>query len=453
MASRQSRSCLSSGVRRLVWGLPALLLASACAEVAPPPPPARQAVGERPFLLSPTAGYPGDLDPGLSTALDELHRRLLSEGAGAEVSRLVDALVRERAETAPAQVLMAQLELVRGDAEGAGRRLDPLADRWPGYDAAVLLLGRVRERLGDLPAAFDAYRRIADRVPIAAQRVSETRQRALEIVSNRLADALTKGDLERAGEQVERLESWAPGATATLDSARRLAAARGDAAAELATVRELRRRLPEDAGLRDRLATLEVAVGDPGAGISLLQEMAAERPGDPALASRLSQARFRWRLVLLPAEVKALIPAPELTRSELAGLLYWLFPTVRYARPQTARIANDVFDHPFREEIVRVINLDVMEVDARLHHFGPAEPVTRAEALAAVLRVVAAARPGQGCLGAAASRARLSWPIACAAAASCGLIESEPDCLPAATLSGAEAVEACRRAQLLLGGD
>ncbi len=453
MASRRSRPRLSSRVRRLVWALPALLLAGACAEVAPAPPAPRQPVAERLFLLPPTAGYPGDLDPGLSAALDELHRRLLTEGAGAELSRLVDALARERAEAAPVQVLVAQLELVRGDAEGAARRLDPLVAQWPAYDAAVLLLGRARERLGDLPAAFDAYRRLADRVPIAGQRVGETRDRALEIVSNRIADALSKGDLERAGRETERLGSWAPGATATLDAARRLAAARGDAAAELATVRELRRRLPDDLGLRDRLATLEVAVGDPGAGISLLQEMAAERPDDPALATRLSRARFRWRLVLLPAEVRALTQVPELTRSELAGLLYWLFPTVRYARPQTARIANDVFDHPFREEIVRVINLDLMEVDARLHHFGPAEPVTRAEALAAVLRVVAAARPDEVCLGAAAGRSRLSWPIACAAAASCGLIESEPDCLPAATLSGGEAVEACRRAQRLLGGD
>ena len=218
-------------------------------------------------------------------------------------------------------------------------------------------------------------------------------------------------------------------------------------------MRELRRRLPEDRELRDRLATLEVAVGDPGAGISILQEMVAERPDDPELAARLGRARFRWRLVLLPSEVRAVTRAPELRRSELAALVYWLFPTVRYARPRTARIANDVFDHDFREEIVRVINLDLMDVDPGLHQFGPGEPTSRAETLAAVLKVVAAARPGEGCVGALADRKRLSWPIACAAAASCGLIEAEDDCLPAATLSGAEAVELCRRAQLLLGGE
>jgi len=429
------------------------VLAGACAEVVTPPQAPLAAVADRPFLLPPASGYPGDLEAGLGASLDDLHRRLLAEGAGPELLRVAETLVRERPGSFPAQVLLAQLELVGGDADGAGRRLEPVVERWPSYDAAQLLFGHVSERLGDLPRAFDAYRQIAGRRPVAAQRVGEMRQRVLEIVSNRLNEALSADDLDRAGEQLARLEEWAPGATPTLQGGRRLAAARGDARAELSTLRELHRRLPEDAELRDRLATLEVAVGDPGAGISILQEMVAERPDDAELAARLRRARFRWRLVLLPSEVRAVTRAPELMRSELAALIYWLFPSVRYARPQSARIANDVFDHDFREEIVRVINLDLMEVDPGLHQFEPAEPATRSQSLAAVLRVVAAARPEEACVGAVASHTRLSWPIACAAAASCGLIEAEADCLPAATLSGTEALEICRRAQLLLGGE
>ena len=452
MVWRRSRWPRSSGDRRLVLGLLALVLAGACAE-APPPSAPRAAVSERPFLLSPVAGYPGELQADLGASLDGLHRRLLVEGASPDLRRTVDALARERPDALPIQVLVAQVELVGGDADGAGRRLRPVVERWPAYDAALLLLGHVHERLGEVPAAFDVYRRLADRVPIAAQRVGELRSRALEIVSNRLAAALAGDDLERAAEQMTLLEQWAPGATATLQATRRLAAARGDARAELATVRELRRRMPEDEALRDRAATLEVAVGDPGAGISILQEIAAERPGDSEVAARLSRARFRWRLVLLPAEARAVTQSPEMSRSELAALIYWLFPTVRYARPQSARIANDVFDHAFREEIVRVINLDLMDVDPGLHQFGPEEPATRSEALGAVLRVVAAARPEEGCVGAVSGRRRLSWPIACAAAASCGLLEAEADCLPAATISGAEVVELCRRAQLLIGGE
>ncbi len=413
----------------------------------------RPAVEETQFLLPPSRGFSGELESGLGASVDELHRRLLAEGASAELRRVAGELARERPGEAPLAVLLAQIDLVVGDPDAAGRRLAPVVEEWPSYDAAALLFGHVNERLGQVPRAFEAYRGIADRLPVAARRVSEIRPRALEIISNRLGEAVSAGELDRAAEQLVRLESWAPGATPTLQGARRLAAARGDARAELGTVRELRRRLPEDSELRDRLATLEVAVGDPGAGISLLQEMAAERPGDPEITARLGQARFRWRVVLLPSEVRAVIGSPELTRSELAALTYWLFPSVRYARPQSARIANDVFDHPFREEIVRMINLDLMEIDPGLHQFAPAEPVRRAEALAVILRILAAESPPPTCVGDGLNSGRLSWPIACAAAASCGLIEAEADCLPTATLSGTEALELCRRGQDLLAGD
>lgn len=453
MASRRSKARPASRRGLLLAGLAGLVLGGACAETAPQAVAPRVEPAEIPYLLPPGRGYPGVLDPELSGSVDRLHRRLLGEGTGVELDRLVAALVQERGEAAPVQVLAAQVELVRGDTEGAGRRLEPVVGQWPDYDAAALLLGRARQRQVDLPRAFEAYRPIAERVPLAAEQVAEMRPRVLEIVSNRLGDALADGDLDRAARQLERLEAWEPGATPTLQGTRRLAAARGDLRAELATVRELRRRLPEDLELRDRLATLEVEVGDPGAGISILQEMAAERPDDPALAARLGRARFRWRLVLLPSAVREVTGSPELKRGELAALVYWLFPSVRYARPQTARIANDVFDHAFREEIVRLINLDLMEIDPGLHRFGPEEAVTRVETLGAVLRVMAAAAPDETCVGPVAGRPQLSWPMACAAAAACGLIEDEVDCLPASSLSGREGVEICRRAQLRLGGE
>ncbi len=447
--SRSSVLAARTAGRLLAIGL--IVAVGGCAEVAPTPSGPRPDSADRPYLLPPAEGYPAAVEPLVGARLDELHRRLQVEGATAEVRRLAAALAGDRAELPPAQVLVAQIDFAAGALDAARQRLQPIAAAVPDYLAAQLLIARIAEKLGDLPEAFAAYLAMADRNSAAALRVAQIRTRTLEIVANRLADALARGRLEQAGEQLTRLEDWAPGSIATLEGARQLAAATGDAAAELEAVRALRLQRPDDAGLRDRHATLEVEAGDPGMGINILQEMAGERPDDAEIGRRLSRARFRWRLVLLPGEVQQLMSLPELTRGDLAALLYWLFPSVRYARPQTARIANDVFDHAFREEIVRVINLGLMEVNPNLHQFAPQRTVTRAEALSAMLRVVAASRPQLPCLGAVAEGSRFSWPIACGAAASCGLLAAEADCLPAAGVAGAEAVELCRLTQELLG--
>ncbi len=41
--------------------------------------------------------------------------------------------------------------------------------------------------------------------------------------------------------------------------------------------------------------------------------------------------------------------------------------------------------------------------------------------------------------------------MVCGAAAACGLLDSESDCLPSAGVAGREALEICRLAQGLLG--
>jgi len=78
MASQLSRPRLSSLRRRLASGLLVVLFASGCAEVVTPPPAPRIAVAERPFLLPPARGYPGEVDAELAASVEELHGRLLT---------------------------------------------------------------------------------------------------------------------------------------------------------------------------------------------------------------------------------------------------------------------------------------------------------------------------------------------------------------------------------------
>jgi len=185
-------------------------------------------------------------------------------------------------------------------------------------------------------------------------------------------------------------------------------------------------------------------VGDPGTGLKIVEGLAERHPGDPALAEKLAAAKFRWRLSLLPQTVRDVAARPELTRADLATLLYWLIPQVRYAKPSGGRIATDALDHPQRDEIVRVVNLGLIDFDETLHRFSPGAPARRGTALRALVRVLQSFGGG-ACLGGDGSREP------CDLAARCDLLPPDDDCRPGEALAGSDAVEMIRRALKLLG--
>jgi hypothetical protein len=344
----------------------------------------------------------------------------------------------------PAQVLAAQIDFAAGENTHVVERLLAVGDAMPAYVASQLLLGRAAERLGDVALAYSGYRAIAARSPLALKRTGELHPRAMEIVSHRLDEAVRNQKIDEAAKQLQLLQSWGPSETLTLEASRKVAMARGDRAAELAAVKELASRQPGERVLLERRAQLELEVGDPSAGLQIVQDLAARNPKDPVLAEELDAAKFRWRLSQLPRDVQEVAARPELTKGDFALLLYWLVPQVRNSLPTAGRIATDVLDNPHRDEIVRVVNLGLMEVDPTQHRFFPGSPVRRGTGLRVVLRLLA--RFGVGsCSGAKSDDA-------CQASLSCGLLASVDDCQAPSPLSGAGAVEILRRSLKLLGG-
>ncbi|HEY7214893.1 MAG TPA: hypothetical protein VIC28_09700 [Thermoanaerobaculia bacterium] len=433
--------------------LAVLLAASLACSSAPPPapshPPAPQpqplalAPADRPYLIDPLEGYSGTAP---QEVLHAAWRSLLEEGDTAGATRTATGLLEQDPELAPAQVLLAQVDFAAGEDRRVVERLLPIGDAAPTYTASQLLLGRAAERLNDVPLAYAAYRAIAARSQLARKRAGDLHPRALEIVSNRLDEALRNRDFEAADKQLDLLRNWAPAETLTLEAARKVARGRGDRGAELGAVKELSSRRPGDRALLERRAELELQVGDPSAGLKIVQDLAARHPEDPELAEKLEAAKFRWRLSLLPQNVQAVAAKPELNKGDLAVLLYWLVPEVRNSRPTAGRIATDVLDDPHREEIVRVVNLGLMDVDPTLHRFSPTSSVRRGAALRVVLRTLS--RFGKpACAGGGGAAANV-----CESAIACGLLPAEEDCQPSVQLSGAEGVEIIRRSLKLLGG-
>ena len=305
------------------------LLATGCASTgAPAAAPAALDREVRPYLLSPVAEppRPGDPEP-MRRIREAFETRLLAGDAQGAARVALDLLARDP-ELDPARVLLGQARLAAGDLEGAREALDPVVLRAPSYAAARLAAARVAEGLGDLVEAYAAYRGLAD-LAIAGTRVRELHPRVVEILSERVAEALRRSRLDDARRDLERLREWAPTERATLEAALAVSRATGDPRAELVAVLGMLAVAPGDEELLGRRGELELEVGEPRAAIEIYEELLRRHPGEPTLADRLELAKFRWRVANLPEDVQRLVEKPELQRADFAVLLYWLVPGVR----------------------------------------------------------------------------------------------------------------------------
>ncbi|MCP4203807.1 MAG: hypothetical protein GY769_17955 [bacterium] len=411
------------------------ILAAGCAVPTAPAPTTGLESREAAYLQSPLIGYPRSLSASEAETLRSAHRSLLAGENAAAVAEVALMLLEANPDLDPAQILWAQSDFISGHYAAAFDRAHPVAERFPDYLGAQLVAGRSAEKLDRIKSAFEAYRRIADRSGLANRRAEELFPRAIEIAVLRTEDLLEKGRVEEAGAELEQLESWASDEIRTLELVARYSAVAGAPERELTAVKRLIEFDPSDELLRRR-ARLEMEAGDAGEGLRILEELTRQNPEDYELALELDRAKFRWRLDLLPAEVRGLLELPELTRADFAKLLFWLFPDVRYGRSSQGRIASDILDHPHRQEIARVINLNLMTVDSTLHLFHPERSLRRQDGLESVLRILSRRRPRPACLGSADPSLRMSVERLCALAARCGFFPESGDCLPEATASG-----------------
>lgn len=430
-----------------------LILAGGCGggKITPATPEERSpllGVEDRSFLLDPRIGYPLVLAAETEEALAAGYAALTAHADPETARETAQQLLERDPRLHPARVLLAQVSYALGVPTEALDGLSPVVGELPAYGAAQLLRGRAAEAAGDPVAAYDSYRAVAEEYGAAAERAAGLRDEAVSRVQDRLGEDLARGRLDDAEDHLERLLDWAPEEPSTLEAAVDLASARGDRPAELEAVRQLSTLRPEDRATLERRAELELEVGRPRAGLELFEQLVEKHPGDPWLAGKLGYAKLRWRLTLLPDAVQAVAGRSELERGDVALLLYWLLPSVRYGSTNRSRIAADILDDPRREEIARVINMDLMEVDENLHHFRPTTPASRRAVLEAQLRVLARSERPVACVRDFSHQP--SETLVCATAVRCGLLTRSEECLPGAPISGREALELLRRTLELL---
>ncbi|MEM6795232.1 MAG: hypothetical protein AAF725_14730 [Acidobacteriota bacterium] len=409
---------------------------------------------EAPYILDPVSGYPLSLDAADAARLREMFGEVRSGGDLQLLETAALGLVSERPDLSAARVVAAQAAFLRQQNERALGHLRTTLEEFPTYLAAALLAARIEERLARVTEAYERYRDLSSESSLAARRAADLEPRAVEIVFNRFEDSLGRGRFDDAESALGSLKTWrGPSDLDVLDAEVRLLSASGDSEGELEVVRELVSLEPRPEAVR-RQGELEIEIGEVRTGLDIFERLAAAEPEDVEIADWLARAKFLWQLDLLPPEVQALGRQGELDRAELATLLYWLFPDVRYSEVENPPIAADILEHPRRREILRVLDVDLLGVDPALHSFRPSDAATRRDLLASLLTLMVTAENPLPCVrddAAAVGAAERPQSWVCARASDCRLIEETLACLPSATLAGAEALELVRSAQKLTG--
>ncbi|MEO8196106.1 MAG: hypothetical protein ABI689_05245 [Thermoanaerobaculia bacterium] len=396
----------------------------------------------RAFLLDPTADCGTDPEAPDAAELQRAYRDLLLSGDASAALRIANPAIERTPGDLAAQILRGEALLVGSQARVAAGFLQPFAAAAADCLPLALVLGRSQELAGDLAEAFVAYSGAAGRSATAATRAREISGRAQEIVRNRFSEAFRAGRREAAAWNLSRLERFWPNSEAALRATMEMARVAEDTRGELAAVKALQASSPLDPALTLRRGQLELLIGDARAGLALIEALAASAPGDPVLQTELARAKFAWRLLNSPEQIRGLRDKVVLTRADFAVMLYWMVPQIRTARPGAVQIASDIVDHPSRDEIARVANLGLMTIDESLHRFSPDVVLRRSDAVAALLRLLANAGPREECrLPRAGGREGL-----CRTGASCGLFEDPALCQAGSGISGSEALEMLRRA-------
>ena len=428
-----------------------------CATTVPEAPPSHVPERETPYFLDPLASYPLAASPELEHRVRRAYAVLAGGGDLPAARAAMIELLEVDPGFHPARLVLAQIAVLDEQPDSAFEELSPVADELPDYLACQLLLGRLAEQRDDPETAFRAYRRSVGASSLARERAAALEPRVTEILLLRIGDLVDRGRFEEAASELDDLEAFSSDEVRVLETRRNLAFAEGDVEREAEVLRRLAEIGVDDPSVEERLADLSLFAGDIRSAIDTFENLiakvndAAQAP-DARLLDKLERAKFLWRLQLQPAHVQEIASKSVLTRAELATLLYWLVPSVRYAEVTDPPIATDILDHPRRLEILPVMFLGLVPVDETLHRFFPDREATRSQTLASLLGLLGLAPAEFSCLTRTEARGLSgSQSLTCTKAAQCRLIPERADCLPGARISGPDALDLFRRTLDSLG--
>ncbi len=355
--------------RRILLLLAVIALIAGCTPTTPIPP-AVTPQGEDRYLIDPRTGHAA-LAPEVERAFESAWRLILA-GNEAEARRRLAEIQRKSPGLEQVTLAEAAIDIRAGRLDSARASLRGLPESMVArvYEAEIAL------RENDTRRAYEIYHDLAarpDAPPTAGERVAQLRETLFREI---YAAAQTAPDAEAVRLLREALTFNPSAVEPRILLARKLLGQRNfdEARRELDPL--LSTAEVDRNEVQEMLAEIDVGRGRYQDAIARYDRL-ARRTREPRYAQRLDEIKEEWSFANMPAHFRQALESPAITRADLAVLLYWTVPSVRFAQNLgSPPIAVDIQDVAGREEIIRAIAIGMYDVDPVTRRVSPFRTVT-----------------------------------------------------------------------------
>ncbi len=434
-----------------------MLLTGAAGCAAKTTPPALPATLKYAEFVYPAVPQPLLASP-VAAAMDRGWRFLQNDDLG-NAQKEFDRALKQSGTFYPARAGEGYVWLARRDYDKALGAFDATLAADRSYVPAVV--GRGQALLGlkrdvDALAAFERALTLDASLADVRRRVDVLRFRNVQDLIERARSAAAAGRLDDARSGYEQAIATSPESAFLYRELGTVERRQGGNDRALEHLRKAIELDPADAAALVEAGAILEDRQEYDAALANYRKAADIEPG-AELSARIAAAAARAREARLPAEVKAIPQSPAITRAELAALLGIRLEALLAPAASRQEVVTDIRNHWAAPWIAVVLNAGVLDAFEN-HTFQPQSRIRRADLATAVSRVVALIARRRPDLRqqmnerprvADMSTAHLDYP-AVATAVSTGVLSLIDGRFQVSRqVSGAEAIEAVGRLQVL----
>jgi tetratricopeptide (TPR) repeat protein len=329
---------------------------------------------------------PGALRGGDARQFQDAWSDVLTGHADA-ASRSFEKLRARHPEVVGVDAGLGYARLRANDSEAAASCFDAALQRDPRYLPALLGAGAAARRRADADAALGFYRRALEVAPddaLGRRRLAEVKLQLTERHVAAAQAARQGGDDAQANAELKAVLQAAPElADVRVELANSLYKA-GDGPGAVA--------LLEEHPTRERhvllaLGELQLALGNYPKALEAYRHVLELDPRDAEALQRVAAAREASELAQMPAEYRRIPQTTYLSRADLAALIAVKVTALQRLPGGEGRVATDISGSWARDQILRVLSLEVMDIYPN-HTFQPGAVVRRGDLALAAGRVL-----------------------------------------------------------------